>query len=327
MAMYMKLSLLILFVAIVYYFTRSFFGGCVCTSKVSLEGRTVVITGANAGIGRETALDLAMRGARVIMACRNLQKAQTTAKEIAEKSHNSNIVVKHLDLASLKSVRDFAEDMNKNEVRLDVLINNAGVACLPELTKTQDNFEMAMGVNHLGHFLLTNLLLDLLIKSAPSRIVVVTSAAHKYATKGLNLENINSELFYDRYEPYIQSKLANILFSKELARHLKGSGVTVNSLHPGVIIAESEIKRHFPPVLQTVFSILLTPIVKTAKQGAQTTIYLAVSEDVEGVSGLYFQDCAITEPSEPAQDENMARKLWDVSQTLVGLNTTIQTVK
>ena len=322
----MKLSLLILFVAIVYYFTRSFIGGCVCTSNASLEGKTVVVTGANTGIGKETALDLAMRGARVIMACRNLQKAQTAAKEIAEKSHNSNIVVKHLDLASLKSVRDFAEDMNKNEARLDVLINNAGVGFIPELTKTQDDFEMTMGVNHLGHFLLTNLLLDLLKKSAPSRIVVVSSTTHQFATKGLNLENINSELFYSRFDSYFQSKLANILFSKELVRHLKGSSVTVNSLHPGMI-AETEAIRHFPSVLQTVYSILAIPFAKTAKQGAQTTIYLAVSEDVEGVSGSYFIDCAITEPSEAAQDENIARKLWDISQTLVGLNTTIQTVK
>ena len=319
----MKLSLLILFVAIVFYFTRSFFGGCVCTSKASLEGKTVVVTGANTGIGKETALDLAMRGARVIMACRNLQKAQTAATEITEKSHNSNIVVKHLDLASLKSVRDFAKDLNKNEARLDVLINNAGVAHLPELTKTQDNFEMTMGINHLGHFLLTNLLLDLLKKSAPSRIIVVSSSGHRFVTNGLNLDNMHGELFYNRFEAYCRSKLANILFSNELARRLIGTSVTVNSLHPGVIVAEAELKRHFPSVLQTVLSILATPFAKTAKQGAQTTIHLAVSEDVKGISGSYFSDCAITEPSEAAQDENVAKKLWDVSQTLVGLNTTI----
>jgi NAD(P)-dependent dehydrogenase (short-subunit alcohol dehydrogenase family) len=191
---------------------------------VRLDGKTVIVTGANTGIGKETALDLAGRGARVIMACRNLRKAQVALQEIIKKSRNSNIVVKHLDLASLKSVQDFADDINRHEPQLDVLINNAGVAYFPQLTKTQDNFEM---INHLGHFLLTNLLLDLLKKSSPSRIVVVSSSGYKFLTNEFNLENINSELFYDKVDAYGQSKLANILFSKELAKRLQGSGVSV----------------------------------------------------------------------------------------------------
>jgi NAD(P)-dependent dehydrogenase (short-subunit alcohol dehydrogenase family) len=323
MAKYIQVSVFILLLAVIYYFTRSYFAGCVCRSNVTLKGKTVVITGANTGIGKETALDLATRGARVIMACRNLIKAEAALKEVVEKSRNKDVVVKHLDLASLKSVRDFAEDINNSEPRLDVLINNAGVAYLAELTKTQDGFEMTMGVNHLGHFLLTNLLLELLKKSAPSRIVIVASSAHRFVGKELDLENLNSELSYSRFYPYFNSKLANILFNKELARHLKGSGVTVNSLHPGVIIGEAELLRHFPSFLQTTVSFLTNPFGKTAKQGAQTSIYLAMSEDVEGVSGSYFKDCAVTEPSAPAQDDVMAKKLWDVSQELVGLNTTI----
>ena len=318
----MQLSLLVLIFAITYYFTRSYFAGCVCSSQVRLDGKTVIVTGANTGIGKETALDLAGRGARVIMACRNLRKAQVSLQEIIRKSRNSNIVVKHLDLASLKSIRDFAEDINRNEPQLDVLINNAGVAYLPQLTKTQDNFEMTMGVNHLGHFLLTNLLLDLLQKSSPSRIVVVSSSGHKFLTNEFNLENINSELFYDKMDAYGQSKLANILFSKELAKRLQGSGVTVNSLHPGMI-PEAELMRHMPYIVQMAVRYLASPFLKTAKQGAQTTIHLAVSKDVEGVSGLYFMDCAITEPTKAAQDGQMARELWGISRNLVGLNITI----
>ncbi len=322
MGKYITLSFLVLILAITYYFSRSYFAGCVCTSNVRLEGKTVLITGANSGIGKETALDLARRGARVIMACRDLQKAEVALKEIVEKSRNSNIMVKHLDLASLKSVRDFAEDINNNEPQLDVLINNAGVAYVSQLTKTQDNFEMAMGINHLGHFLLTNLLLDLLKKSAPSRIVVVSSSAHQLYKSEFNFENINSELFYNRFGAYCQSKLANILFSKELAKHLEGSDVTVNSLHPGVIV-EAELLRYTPYIFQMGASYLMRPFGKTAEQGAQTTIHLAVSKDVEGVSGLYFMDCAITTPSKAAQDDQAARKLWEISKNLVGLNATI----
>ena len=175
-----------------------------------MHGKTVIVTGANSGIGKETVLDLAGRGVLVIMACRNLKEAGKAMKEVVEKTGNKNIVVKHLDLSSLKSVQSFAEDIKSNESRLDILIKNAGVFNLPKLTKTEDSFETTKAANHLGHFLLTNLLLDLLKKSALSRIVVGSLRRHREwsngSTTGLNFENMNGEVFFDG-----QSKLASIL--------------------------------------------------------------------------------------------------------------------
>ena len=285
-----------------------------------MDGKTVLITGANAGIGKETALDLAKRGARVIMACRDLKKGETALNDIVEKTGSKNVVLKQLDLASLKSIREFAENVNKNEPRLHVLINNAGVMLVPELTKTEDGFEMQMGVNHLGHFLLTNLLLDLLKKSTPSRIVVVSSVGHEMFTTKMKFDNINSETIYEKWDAYGQSKLANILFTRELAKRLDGTGVTVNSLHPGFVF--TDLFRH-PTAWCYLIYFTIYLFGKRTKQGALTTIHLAVSEDVEGVTGVYFVDCKPIGPSEAAQDDGAAKKLWEISAHLVGLDTTI----
>lgn len=159
------------------FLLRNYFAGGVCHSKAKLHGKTVIVTGANTGIGRETALDLAQRGARVILACRDLDKANAAANEIRKTTGNDKVFVKELDLASLKSVRKFAEEFHQTEDRLDILINNAGIMRCP-YWKTEDAFEMQLGVNHLGHFLLTNLMLDMLERSQPSRIINVSSLAH-----------------------------------------------------------------------------------------------------------------------------------------------------
>ena len=306
------------------YILRPYIAGGVCTSRAKLEGKTVLVTGANTGIGKETALDLAKRGARVIMACRNLHKAEKALKEIVQKSGNKNIVAKRLDLASLKSVREFAEDVNKNEARLDVLINNAGLLFMNDKTiiRTEDGFETHMGVNHLGHFLLTNLLLDLLKKSAPSRIVVVSSMTHNswgFTTTGFNFENMNGEIDYKPHEAYGQSKLANILFTRELARRLDGTGVTANSLHPGVIKTDI-FDRNLSTFQSITINYIFPHFGKTAFEGAQTTIHLAVSEELDGVTGLYFADCKEKRPGETALDDQAAKKLWEVSAKLVGLD-------
>ena len=302
------------------FILRPYIAGGVCTSKARLEGKTAIITGSNVGIGKETALDLARRGAKVILACRDIQKAEAALKEIVKKSGNENIAAKHVDLASLKSVRDFAEDINKNEPRLDILINNAGVMAVQTLTKTQDGFETQMGVNHLGHFLLTNLLLDLLKKSAPSRVIVVSSVGHWFVTRtGMNFENMNGEISYDPLDAYGQSKLANILFTRELARRLEGTSVTANSLHPGFVA--TELSRHYPEWMQVIFKPVYRQLSKTPMEGAQTSIHLAVSEELEGVTGLYFADCKEKIPAETAQDDKAARKLWEISAKLVGVDT------
>uniref|UniRef100_A0A8C6SS72 Zgc:112332 n=1 Tax=Neogobius melanostomus TaxID=47308 RepID=A0A8C6SS72_9GOBI len=184
-----------------------------------LEGKTVIITGANTGIGKETARDLARRGARIVMACRDLERAEEAKQDIFEDTGNENLVIRKLDLSDTKSIRAFAELINKEEKQVNILINNAGIMMCP-YSKTADGFEMQLGVNHLGHFLLTYLLLDLIKRSAPSRIVVVASVAHTWT--GLRLDDINSERSYDTMKAYGQSKLANVVFARSLAKRLHG---------------------------------------------------------------------------------------------------------
>ena len=314
-----------------YVLKPNYFAGCVCTSKARLDGKTAIVTGANTGIGKETVVDLARRGARVIMACRSLKKGEAAKKDVVERTGSNNVIVKHLDLASLRSIRAFAEDINKNEARLDILVNNAGVMYPKEFTKTEDGFELTMGVNHLGHFLLTNLLVDLLKKSAPSRVVVVSSLSHLEGIKkiageklGLNYNKMTSNISYGGTYAYEESKLANVLFARELARRLKGTGVTANSLHPGSI--STDIQNTLPGWWAYPLRFFLNIVGKTIEEGAQTQIYLAVSEEVEGVTGLYFADCKETEPSKNAQDNVAAKKLWEVSAKLVGLNANEQVV-
>ena len=219
---------------------RKWFAGGVCRSKARLDGKTVIITGANTGIGLETAVDLAKRNAaRVILACRSVERGEKAAVEVRKRSSNDNVVFRQLDLASLESVRKFAGKILEEEPQIDILINNAGVV-FPQRKLTKDGFEMHFGVNHLGHFLLTNLLLDR-IKEAPSaRIVNVSSSAHRQGN--MDFDNLNSEKSYVSWVAYGTSKLANILFTRSLAKRLEGTNVTANSLHPGVI--KTELARH-----------------------------------------------------------------------------------
>ncbi|XP_056268151.1 retinol dehydrogenase 13 [Pseudoliparis swirei] len=296
---------------------RRWMAGGVCRSKVRLDGKTVLITGANTGIGKETALDMAKRGARVILACRDVTKACIVADEIRQQSGNGNVVVKKLDLASLQSVRDLAKDVEENEERLDILINNAGIMMCPKW-KTNDGFEMQFGVNHLGHFLLTNCLLNLLKKSTPSRVVIVSSLAHEKGS--IDFDDIHLDVQYHRETSYRQSKLANVLFCRELASRLQGTGVTVYSLHPGVI--RTELGRHLLPTLALWQRIFVTPIImliKSPAAGAQTSIYCAVDESQANASGLYYSDCAPKEPAPQALDDAAAKRLWELSASMVGL--------
>ncbi|RUS78951.1 hypothetical protein EGW08_013292, partial [Elysia chlorotica] len=197
--------------------------------RETVAGKTVVVTGSNTGIGKETVKELAMRGGRIIMACRNTEKGELARQEIVEETRNEQVVVRELDLGSLESVRNFARDFNETESRLDILINNAGVMACPKAL-TKDGLEMQIGTNHFGHFLLTNLLLDKLKACSPSRIVIVSSIGHAYGK--INFNDLNSEKTYGEFVAYNQSKLANVLHALELSSRLKGTGVTVNSLHP-----------------------------------------------------------------------------------------------
>uniref|UniRef100_A0A8C2E7J3 Retinol dehydrogenase 12, like n=1 Tax=Cyprinus carpio TaxID=7962 RepID=A0A8C2E7J3_CYPCA len=253
------------------------------SSDARLDGKTVIITGANTGIGKETAIDLAKRGARIIMACRDTEKAEAALKEVKDASGNQDVVTSRLDLADSKSIREFAENINKEEKRVNILINNAGVMVCPYGT-TADGFEMQIGVNHMGHFLLTYLLLDLIKRSTPARIVNVSSMAHQWGT--INLEDINSEKNYDKQKAYSQSKLANILFTRSLAKRLEGTGVTAYALHPGVV--QTELWRHLNKPQQAAMW-LAKPFTKTSAQGAQTSIFCAVAPELETESGKYYR--------------------------------------
>lgn len=226
---------------VLYYLIRVFMvNGVACKSKKRLDGKTVVITGGNTGIGYETALELACRGARVIIACRDMTKALNAASSIRKESKNENVLFRKLNLASCASIREFASKILKEESRLDILICNAGVMFTP-YSLTEDGFEMQFGTNHIGHFLLTNLLLDRLKECAPSRVVVVASLAH---TAGyLDFNDMMWKKRYNSQLSYCRSKLANIMFARELAKRVAGSGVTVCSLHPGTVY--TEITRHF----------------------------------------------------------------------------------
>ncbi|XP_054425402.1 retinol dehydrogenase 14 [Pteronotus mesoamericanus] len=290
-----------------------------------MHGKTVLITGANSGLGRATAAELLRLGARVIMGCRDRARAEEAAGALRrdlrlaggpDAGGVGELVVRELDLASLRSVRAFCQEMLQEEPRLDVLINNAGIFQCPYM-KTEDGFEMQFGVNHLGHFLLTNLLLGLLKSSAPSRIVVVSSKLYKYGD--INFEDLNSEQSYNKSFCYSRSKLANILFTRELARRLEGTNVTVNALHPGIVRTNLGRHIHIPLLVKPLFNLLSWAFFKTPVEGAQTSIYLASSPEVEGVSGKYFGDCKEEELLPKAMDETVARKLWDISEVMVGI--------
>lgn len=282
----------------------------------SMKGKTVIITGANSGIGKETAKDLAKRGARVIMACRNQETGSQAKDEIINESGNTNVKLMALDLSSLNSVRKFAAQVVKQEPRLDVLINNAGVANTFGKIITEDGLELTMATNQYGPFLLTHLLLPLLKKTASSRIVIVASDLYKLAK--LNLINPNPTNQLPAYLYYV-SKYANIMFSMELARKLRESGseITCNCLHPGLI--DSGIWRNVPFPMNLGLQLIIKTMFKTAKQGAQTTIFLAVSEDVAGINGKYFKDCKETSLRSDVIDEGNIKKYWEICEELVKL--------
>ncbi|XP_034561955.1 retinol dehydrogenase 12, like [Notolabrus celidotus] len=283
------------------------------SSAERLDDKTVLITGANTGIGKETAIDLAKRGARIIMACRSAERGEAAVKEVIESSGNQNIVYMKLDLADSKSIREFAEAVNRDEPKLNILLNNAGVMVCP-YGKTADGFEMQIGVNHMGHFLLTYLLLDLVKKSAPARIITVSSMAHTWGS--IKLEDINSEKSYDKKAAYSQSKLANVLFTRSLARRLEGTGVTAYSLHPGVV--QTDLWRHLSGPQKAIMK-MVSPFTKNSSQGAQTSIYCAVEPTLDKESGGYYSDCAPANCSSAAKDDVVAQKLWELSCNMLSI--------
>ncbi len=279
-----------------------------------MQGKTVLITGGNSGIGFETALALAADGATVAFTSRDPHRGEHAADEIRRRTSVQPHLMP-LDLASFASIRAFAADFLERFDNLHVLINNAGLI-LSERTETEDGFETTFGVNHLGHFLLTHLLLDRIKASAPARIINVASRAHSFARSGLDFDDLQLTSRYGGMKAYARSKLANIYFNRELARRLQGTGVTVNALHPGSLATgfgrDGDVKGPFG----WLFS-LGRPFLRSSEKGAQTSIYLASAPEVEGVTGNYFADSKETEPTSIARDDEAARRLWEASEALV----------
>lgn len=281
----------------------------------TMDGRTVVITGGNAGIGKETAVALARDGARVIFTSRDATRGADALAEITERSGSAAVEVMPLDLASLASVRRFAEQVLAATDRIDVLVNNAGLL-LQSRTETEDGFETTFGVNHLGHFLLTDLLRDRLVASAPARVVVVASHAHTFARSGLDFDDLQAARRYSAFPVYSRSKLANILFTNELARRLAGTGVTANSLHPGYV--DSRFGRDGDSgALDWFFGLGARLFAIPPDAGAATSVFLSADPGVAEVTGAYFVKSRVRRAGPRATDERAAARLWEISERLV----------
>ncbi len=278
------------------------------------KNSVVIVTGANSGMGKATSVGLAKTGATVVMLCRNKAKGEKAVHEVRDLSVNSSVELMLCDLGSRKSIEDFCTEFKKKYQRLDVLVNNAGVILL-DRQQTFDGYELQFGVNHLGHFLLTNRLIDLMLTSAPARIINVSSGAHK--TGKIHFDDVNLKKNYNVWRAYAQSKLANVLFTYELSERLKGTEVTANCLHPGAVATAMGIDRNTG--FGTFITSMLKPFFQTPEDGAQTAIYLATSHEMDGVTGKYFYRKSPIPSSKRSYDKDLARKLWELSEKMMGL--------
>jgi len=271
---------------------------------MELKGKTAVVTGANTGIGKATAIELARRGAKVVLACRSEEKTMPVMNEIASAGGQCEFLA--LNLGSLAQVREAAAELLARKHPIHLLIDNAGLA--GQRGETQDGFELAFGTNHLGHFLFTTLLLDRIKESAPARIVIVASQAH-YAAKGFDWDAVKKPTAsLSGFPEYGVSKLANVLFSNELARRLEGTGVTTYALHPGVIA--SDVWRRIPPPL----SWLLKAFMKSTEDGARTSVWCATDPALAKESGGYYDSEKPKKASRYALDPKLASELWTKSE-------------
>ncbi len=280
-----------------------------------MTGKTVVVTGATSGIGVETAVALGRAGARVLVTGRDRGRGEAAVQDIQRRSGASEVELVVFDLGDLSSVRAGAAEILARCPRIDVLVNNAGIV-LSDRRVTPDGLEATFAVNHLGPFLLTELLLDGIKASAPARIVNVASTAHKGARRGLDFDDLQSERSYRSLQVYAKSKLANILFTTELARRLAGTGVTVNSLHPGTVATgygrDGDTKGVFAFGLKVIKPFILSP-----ERGARTSVFLASAPDVADVTGAYFVRCKPATPTREARSSEAAARLWEASEKLV----------
>ncbi|MFV8166786.1 SDR family NAD(P)-dependent oxidoreductase [Mycobacterium sp. 134] len=285
------------------------------------SGRTAIVTGANTGLGLETAKALAAKGAHVVLAVRNLEKGEAAVEWISRSVPNADLGLQRLDLGSLKSVREAADEIRAEHDTIDLLINNAGVMTPPKET-TEDGFELQFGTNHLGHFALTGLLLDRLLPVAGSRVVTVSSIGHRFS-RGIRFDDLQWERSYNRLQAYGQSKLANLLFTYELQRRLIGQNTTALAAHPGG--SDTELARHLPRAAQRAVP-LLRPLFQEAAMGALPTLRAAT--DPGALGGQYYGPDGLGEQkghpklvtsNERSYDIELQRRLWSVSEELTGV--------
>jgi WW domain-containing oxidoreductase len=277
------------------------------TEGLSLAGRTVLVTGAASGLGKETVRVLAAHGARVLATGRTEESVRRACG-----AFGGEIVAFKCELSTPASVRACADAVRTSQPKLDAIVCNAGIMALPKLQQAS-GYELQFFTNHVGHFILVTSLLDHL--GASARIVVVSSGAHTQAPRGgVQFDNLSGAQSYTPWGAYGQSKLCNILFAKELAKRLRGSGKTVNALHPGVIA--TELGRHMPAFMRGVLAVAHPLFLKTVPQGAATQCYLATHPSLEGVTGEYFADCNVATPTALARDGALAERLWAESERI-----------
>ncbi|TNN01424.1 hypothetical protein fugu_010806 [Takifugu bimaculatus] len=308
--LYLVAGAVLTYVAVYY----GWFRAARCTWSGTLSGKTAVVTGSSSGIGKATALALAKRGARVILACRSQERAEAAAFDIRRESGNAQVVVMRLDLGSLTSVRRFAASFLKTEPRLDLLVNSAGVM---GPGRTEDGFGMAFGVNHLGHFLLANLLLERLRRCGPSRVVTVATVLPRLGRVDFPLlasrkDLVSGDSAWSVFQAYCSSQLCNVLFTRELANRLEGAAVSCYSLHPGAV--------HTCRGLGAWLQLLALPFAKLfftdAEGGAQAVLHCALQEGIEPLSGRHFSRCTPQQVGARGRDDAVAKKLWELSDSL-----------
>ncbi len=283
-------------------------------NRLSMAGKTVLVTGATDGIGLITARELARMGARTLLVGRNPQKTANAAEQVRKETGNPQVETLLADLSVMAEVRGLAEQVRGRTDRLDVLVNNAGAIFVSRQVSI-DGYEMTFALNHLSYFLLTHLLLDPLKSSSPARVVNVSSAAH-YGGR-MYFDDLQLERGFQSWKAYAQSKLANVLFTYELARRLEGTNVTANTLHPGFVA--TNFGKSNGGFFRSLFGLFQVGAI-SPDEGAQTSIYLASSSDVDGINGQYFDKQKAVKSSPASYDLDSARRLWEISLELTGLN-------
>ncbi len=276
---------------------------------MDIKSKTCILTGSTSGIGRETAVQLAKKGIHLVLPVRDVKKGNLLRDEIIKNTGNERVDIMECDLASFQSIRNFASSFLEKNHQLHILINNAGLWEY-KYNKSKDGYEMTFAVNHLAPFLLTNLLLDVMKKSAPARIITVSSVAHRFVN--IDFDDPEGNKSWNNFRAYSQSKLANILFTKKLAEKLEKDQITVNCLHPGIIATHLFNKL---PLIKRLAPYFLS----TTEKGARTTVFLATSSTGANVTGQYFSGKKISKVSKVAKNDMMADKLWELSLEMTGM--------